>query len=278
MDYDVYVLTTPTYEKCPIYVNAALERIVNDYIPVRLDKGPNLQEDSFSFCEPANALTMMSSEDEDGKSGSESDHQVNQNVKEREELSRQDESLNKKENKQGRKRTRNEAQWKANKRKKARTSGERYTSSRKTVIRARPSCIDESPVQRHRNRNDTREDILQNFIDHALRKTLAGGTIKGDLRKGHIPQNKIPEEIRQEIRDHINKFPYYESHYSREKTSRKYLECDLSVSKMYQLYHEEAIAANTLPKHIGKLWLYRHIFNAEFNLSFKKPSNDTCDK
>nr|CAI5836087.1 unnamed protein product [Callosobruchus analis] len=252
-------------------------------------------------------------QDEDGESGSESDYQVNQAGGEREELSREDGR---------RKRTRNEAQWKANKRKKARTSGEEYTSSRKTVIRAPrlkaccketcklrcievfcnedrqnilqsfwnkdvsydrkrqfvASCVDETPVQRRRNRNGTREDISQNLVDHALRRTLGGGIIKGDLRKDHIPQNKIPEEIKQGIRDHINKFPYYESHYSREKTSRKYLECDLSVSKMYQLYHEEAIAANTLPEHIGKLWLYRDMFNADFNLSFKKPSNDTCDK
>ncbi|CAH1961095.1 unnamed protein product [Acanthoscelides obtectus] len=168
------------------------------------------------------------------------------------------------------------------------------------------SCIEETPVQRHRSRTGTREgkrsvtyiysltskgskkrvckrfflntlDISQNFVDHALRKTLLGGIIKSDLRKGHIPQNKIPDEIRQGMRD-INRFPFYESHYSREKSTRKYLECDLNITRMYQLYYDEALASNTLPAHIGKLWLYRDIFNTEFNLSFKMPSNDTCDK
>lgn len=286
----------------------------------------------------------------DANSMPESDNEVNQNEEEPEEELNEDENTQKTKNRQGRKRTRNESEWKGNKRKKARTSGQEYTSSRNTKIRARQlkgccketcklkcfkvfsneerqnilqsfwnkdvdydrkrqfvaSCVDETPVQRRRNRNGTREgkrivtyiytltshgsrtrvckrfflntlDISQNFVDHALRKTLAGGIIKGDLRKGHTPQNKIPEEIRQGIRDHINKFPYYESHYNREKSSRKYLECDLNVTKMYQLYYDEAVAANILPEHIGKLWLYRDIFNTEFNLSFKKPSNDTCD-
>nr|CAH7726499.1 unnamed protein product [Callosobruchus chinensis] len=331
-------------------VGEYIENTTNDINPTQNESCNEMRDSSKSSDDEHDPDYNV--QDEDGESASESDHQVNQDGEEPEELSREDGSLHKKENKQGRKRTRNEAQWKANKRKRARTSGEEYTSSRRTVIRARrlkpccketcklrcfevfsnedrqnilqsfwnkdvdydrkrqfvASCIDEIPVQRHRNRNGTREgkrtvtyiytltssngskkrvckrfflntlDISQNFVDHALRKTLAGGIIEGDLRKGHIPHNKIPEEIRQGIRDHMNKFPYYESHYSREKTSRKYLECDLSVSKMYQLYYEEAIAANTLPEHIGKLWLYRDIFNAEFNLSFKKPSNDTCDK
>lgn len=50
-----------------------------------------------------------------------------------------------------------------------------------------------------------------------------------------------------------------------------------NISKMHQLYIEDCEAENIPPEKIGKFWLYQEIFNTEFNLSFKQPSNDTCD-
>lgn len=46
---------------------------------------------------------------------------------------------------------------------------------------------------------------------------------------------------------------------------------------MYSLYLEEYYEENMPHEQIGKLQLYVEIFSTEFNYSFKKPVNDTCD-
>ncbi|KAK0172827.1 hypothetical protein PV328_006098 [Microctonus aethiopoides] len=172
-----------------------------------------------------------------------------------------------------------------------------YNRKRQFVV----SCIDQEPVQRQRSRNGARAgrrevtyiyslilngsrtrvckkfflntlDISQKFVDLALQKTTSSGIVKGDSRKGHVPGNKIPEEIRNRIRQHIMKFQTLESDYAKEKSSKRYLPSDLSIMKMYQMYTDECVAANISPAQTGKQWLYREIFTTEFNLSFKKRS------
>ncbi|KAK4880968.1 hypothetical protein RN001_004287 [Aquatica leii] len=74
------------------------------------------------------------------------------------------------------------------------------------------------------------------------------------------------------------KFPAEESHYSKERSKRKYLGTHLNLSKTYNLYKSECEENNLSENIIAKEWLYCEIFNTEFNLSFKPPDNDTCDK
>lgn len=76
---------------------------------------------------------------------------------------------------------------------------------------------------------------------------------------------------KQEIRDHINKFPRMESHYCRQNTKKKYLDPGLNLSQMYRLYATES--ENPL-----KFSAYRNIFNYEFNLAFFRPKKDRCEK
>ena len=68
-----------------------------------------------------------------------------------------------------------------------------------------------------------------------------------------------------DVKDHILSFPNYESHYCRERTSKKYLSSDLSITKMYDMYK----TSRTKP-------VSRKCFH-ELNLSFKKPKQDTCN-
>ncbi|KAG8324068.1 hypothetical protein J6590_108778 [Homalodisca vitripennis] len=79
------------------------------------------------------------------------------------------------------------------------------------------------------------------------------------------------------IKHHISLFPSYESHYSREKSNKKYLGPELNVDKMYELYVAHC-KENDIDDHLvaGK-WLYRDVFNKHFKLSFKAPEIDTCD-
>nr|CAH7727236.1 unnamed protein product [Callosobruchus chinensis] len=51
------------------------------------------------------------------------------------------------------------------------------------------------------------------------------------------------------IRWHISEFPTYESHYSRERSKKRYLSNHLSISRMYQLYLEYC-KDNKIPEEI----------------------------
>lgn len=114
-------------------------------------------------------------------------------------------------------------------------------------------------------------------METAIRKKKDGGIVTPDKRGRHEPINKISEDIRNSVRQHISKFPTYESHYSRERTRKCYQGNHLNISKMYRLYVEECNENGLKEEDIAKEWLYSEIFNYEYNYSFKSPDADTCD-
>lgn len=98
------------------------------------------------------------------------------------------------------------------------------------------------------------------------------------MRGRHTLSNKLPNEVLDGIRLHINFFPCYESHYTRNKTLKKYLGPELNRGKMYRLYLARC-EENRIPKQqTAKLWIYKKIVKSEFNLGFRSPSSDTCDR
>ena len=103
-------------------------------------------------------------------------------------------------------------------------------------------------------------------------KTKAPATDKRG--KGSAP-NKIREELVQNVVDHINTFPLYESHYCREKSKKKYLNPELNIPKMYEMYIEYCQENQFEPV---KKWKYRQVFYTQFNISFHTPQTDTCNK
>lgn len=115
---------------------------------------------------------------------------------------------------------------------------------------------------------------LQNVVNK--KKGTESGVFHRDKRGTKQPQNKIPQNRINTIKEHINRFLRYTSHYSREKApNRKYLDFRLSLKQMYQLY-----VIYCQEKHVDavKERFYRHVFNTQFNLSFHRPCTDTCDK
>ena len=78
------------------------------------------------------------------------------------------------------------------------------------------------------------------------------------------------------VRNHIKSFPHYESHYCR-KTSKnvRYLPQKLNMSKMYRMYKQEQIKCGITSVSESK---YKQVFRDDFNLKFKKPKKDTCNK
>ena len=118
-------------------------------------------------------------------------------------------------------------------------------------------------------------------LEKLASKMTAGALVASDGRRKHRNRpHSIPEEVKQKIREHIKKFPRRKSHYSRsDKKKREYLNDGLSIARMYQLYLEkyEPQVQEVQAKPEVKEWLYRKIFNEEFNLSFGYPRSDTCE-
>ncbi|CAH0407707.1 unnamed protein product [Chilo suppressalis] len=113
-------------------------------------------------------------------------------------------------------------------------------------------------------------DESNRFVQTICEKKIKCGNIISSERGRAASCKKIHDDRLEFARQHILKFPAYESHYGRSKTSKTFLSSDLSLAKMYDSYKE------TTTEPISKT-MYNHVFKT-LNLSFKQPSVDTCQK
>ncbi|XP_015903193.1 uncharacterized protein [Parasteatoda tepidariorum] len=109
-------------------------------------------------------------------------------------------------------------------------------------------------------------------LSRALRKEENEKEPGEDLRGKKPPANKTSEEQLNRVRDHINKFPRYDSHYALNPKG-KYLKSDLNVKKMYNMYVEQCTFNNTP---YVKENIYRSVFKEEYSLTFLSPRRDPC--
>lgn len=117
-------------------------------------------------------------------------------------------------------------------------------------------------------------DISQKRFYNVITKMRETGVPKTDERGRHPPGNKLSEDKINLVKEHINSFPKFISHYTRkDNPNRKYLSPELNLSKMYVLYKDFCAQRRAEPVKISK---YRDIFNTQFNLSFHRPYTDTC--
>lgn len=111
-----------------------------------------------------------------------------------------------------------------------------------------------------------RIDRILNFKDNALDMR---GRMPGSSRKTSDLQIKF-------IKEHIKSFPEYKSHYTRSHNpKRRYLNPELNVKKMFELYLQKCEESNISPV---KEVTYRRIFKKEFKLHFHQSQRDTCQK
>ena len=109
-------------------------------------------------------------------------------------------------------------------------------------------------------------------VDRALKAHCSsGGVPHMDQRGHHIPSNKTSEDDITIVKQHIDSFPKYQSHYCRnDSPHRMYLSPELTIVKMYNLYKQQHVDDAVSE------WVYRKIFNECFNLTFGTPKTDTC--
>lgn len=127
--------------------------------------------------------------------------------------------------------------------------------------------------------NESKVEVCKTVFKHTLRisdQRIAYALDKEtvvDKRDKHEPHNKLSNASRNEIKDFIKKFPFYESHYTRkENTNRRYLSPSLNITLMYKLY------ANYCSQHTvnaASEYVFRQVFNSDFNLHFHPPLKET---
>ena len=105
-------------------------------------------------------------------------------------------------------------------------------------------------------------------VECLCEKLVSGVLFSGDDRGKHKNRpHATSEELKAQVREHITSFPSQESHYSRhDNKKRRYLPENLSIARMYRLYlekYEPKLDESEKPQ--VKEWLYRKIFNEEFN-------------
>lgn len=110
---------------------------------------------------------------------------------------------------------------------------------------------------------------ISETVRNAFKKSERGGFAAKNMRGRNKPHNKLAEEVKNQICAHIRSFPTYESHYSRNKTKKQYLGCELNIYKMYNLYKIKCEEEGLQKSEIAKSWLHRHVFKTKFNLGFK---------
>lgn len=99
------------------------------------------------------------------------------------------------------------------------------------------------------------------------------GIVENDRRGKHKNHRKLHESIREEMKCHINSIPRIESHYTRSRSSREYIEGGKSLADLYRDYVEDC-KQKKIP--YGKYLIYHQVFHKDFNISFFTPKKDQC--
>ena len=91
-------------------------------------------------------------------------------------------------------------------------------------------------------------------------------------KRGKHSGNRTNDTKINKVKDFINTFPSYESHYSRLKNlNKKYLTPNLNLKIIYNLYKNEVSEPVSF-------YVFQDVFNKQFNLHFHAPISDSCKK
>ncbi|CAH1163388.1 unnamed protein product [Phaedon cochleariae] len=98
-----------------------------------------------------------------------------------------------------------------------------------------------------------------------------------DRRGRHANRaNKVREEIKETVRNHILQVPFVESHYVRARTKKQYFVETLTFPKLYKLYKEWLQENQYEPDLAATERQYREIFYNEYDIDFFNPKKDLC--
>ncbi|CAG9760237.1 unnamed protein product [Ceutorhynchus assimilis] len=94
------------------------------------------------------------------------------------------------------------------------------------------------------------------------------------MRGKHGKHTRVDEEIKDDVRNHIDSIPRKESHYSREGTSREFIDGGKSLADIHRDY---VAISKAKERHYANYLMFSRIFNTEYNISFFIPKKDQCE-
>lgn len=114
-------------------------------------------------------------------------------------------------------------------------------------------------------------DISHKKVQVLTQKKKQGETVYVDNRGAAKKPKKYFPELREQIRRHIESFPYEENHYSRKKSEKKFLSPDLNMNRLYIAFKKKH------PQTIATYRFFCEVFKTDFaHLRFGRPRSDTC--
>lgn len=117
-------------------------------------------------------------------------------------------------------------------------------------------------------------DISGKKVETAMKKMKATTIVEEDRRGRNPAPNKIPEDRKAIVQNHIKSIFVVPSHYCRSSSKRMYLPSGLTENRLYQDYLKYCEEHQATPV---TAYYYKHIFTSEFNYSFHRPKKDQCD-
>lgn len=114
--------------------------------------------------------------------------------------------------------------------------------------------------------------VTPKFIELIIRKKMGSiaGVMPSEETRGRSSSG-LSEEHRECVREHLNSFPRYKSHYARNKTDKQFLPSNLTMKIMFEEYLIK------FPDNKVSRWIYEQEFHA-MNLRIKPMKADTCNK
>lgn len=117
-------------------------------------------------------------------------------------------------------------------------------------------------------------DINDRVISTVLKKRLQGGTVAEDRRGKHGSHQKVSDDVKNSVREHINSIPRIESHYLRKQSSKEFIEGGKTIAELHRDYERQRKAQGM---QAANYHMYNDIFNSEYNISFFVPRKDMCN-
>lgn len=102
-------------------------------------------------------------------------------------------------------------------------------------------------------------------------KVCFDGNIPKEGRGGDRVSAKYTDK-KGNIREFLDGLPAKESHYNRRKSKRVYLDCSLTMRKLFNFYIEQCATEFKTTK----FDMFRNIFINEYNIGFSSPATDCC--
>lgn len=161
-------------------------------------------------------------------------------------------------------------------------------SKKQSIKRHRSSnkCSRKNTFKYFINEGEGQRQVCQQFLlctldikQKTLYNTVANsfqGSASEDLRGKHVPSNKTPDIVIENVRKYIQELPALPSHYCRKNSKRTYLPQEFkNMTNLYRLYKEYQ-EKNGL-QYAGEK-VFKKVVTTEFNIGFHVPRKDKCLK